>query len=55
MYNEARDTILQYGYDNVSLDILTDLPGLSHKVFSRSGQKQISKDITNLKEVAFLL
>ena len=51
MYEEARQTILQYGYENVSLELIGGVPGLSHKDFSRTGQDNIAKEISLHRDV----
>lgn len=51
MYNEARDIILDFGYEGVALDILVNCPDLFHREFTIGGQDQIKKEITEHKGV----
>lgn len=45
MINEAKAIILDFGYEGVSLDILTYFPELLHKDYTVQSQKMISQEI----------
>jgi hypothetical protein len=51
MMTEARLIILQFGYEGVSLDILTYCPELAHKDFTKQEQSNIGQQISETSQV----